>query len=393
MNWLVKGLLIGAAIAVAGVVIAGTGGLAGAAIIAGAAAGGAGIGELMSTMSWAPKEVAGAILGACSANVFTNGRPAARAHLDVVACIKHPATPPIATGSGNVYINSQPAARVSDKTGCGGDITDGSGNVNIGGGTQQTDPIHPEDLVPGWIHAAILVVGVGAAIVLAGPVVAVAGLIGGLAGGAGGAWIGGKLWGEGSDGQKWAMLGGSLIGGALGTKGGAWFDRNYAITTEGLGSNLGNVRIRPRAPNQQRTDLSNPPEPVRGSDGRFIARSESPAIYNRSTQYPKDYRAGVVDEVLDAHTIQSGPHAGKIRTGDGEIVARADPRITIEHNRAVVDHWNEVGYNSSRSVRNDFYNDTSNMSIRLKGANSSDGGRMSSQGIRYRQDTGPNYSN
>ncbi len=54
MSWLMKGLMIGAAIAVAGVLIAGTGGLAAVAIVGGVAAGGAGIGEMMSTMSFAP---------------------------------------------------------------------------------------------------------------------------------------------------------------------------------------------------------------------------------------------------------------------------------------------------------------------------------------------------
>jgi len=79
-------------------------------------------------------------------------------------------------------------------------------------------------------------------------------------------------------------------------------------------------------------------------------------------------------------------------TADGDIVSRDDPRLTIEHNTPVVEHWNETGYDSPRSVRNDFYNDTDNMSLRLRSANSADGGRMSAEGIRYRQDVGPNHS-
>lgn len=37
----------------------------------------------------------------------------------------------------------------------------------------------------------------------------------------GGEWLDGKLFGEGSDGQKWMMLGGSLAGGFMGAKGGS----------------------------------------------------------------------------------------------------------------------------------------------------------------------------
>lgn len=224
MSWLLKGLLIGAAIAVAGVAIVGTGGLAAVAVVGAGAAMGAGLGEAMSTMSFAGKEVTGAIATTGSSNVFVNGLRAARAHVDMVACSKHPGPMPIATGSGQVYINGMPAARVDDKTGCSAVITKGSGNVYIGGGTAQTDTINPENLVPGWVHASLLVVGVGSAIVLAGPVIAVGGLIGAYAGGIGGGWVGGKMFGEGSDGQKWSAIAGSFLGGYLGAKAapGAW---------------------------------------------------------------------------------------------------------------------------------------------------------------------------
>jgi uncharacterized Zn-binding protein involved in type VI secretion len=224
MSWLLKGLLIGAGIALVGVAIVGTGGLAAVAIVGGAAAAGAGIGEVMSTMSFAPKEVVGQIIEG-SRNVYIRGKKAARAHVDHAECSKHPQPPKvIATGSGNVYINGMPAARVGDKTECGAEITAGAGNVFIGGGTQQTDAISPENLVPGWVHAALLVVGLGSAVILAGPIIAVGGLVGGTLGGIGGSWVGGQVFGEGSDGQKWSMLGGSVVGGYVGAKGasGAW---------------------------------------------------------------------------------------------------------------------------------------------------------------------------
>jgi uncharacterized Zn-binding protein involved in type VI secretion len=254
MSWLLKGLLIGAAIAVTGVLIAGTGGLAAVAIVGGAAAMGAGLGEAMSTMSFAPKEVSGAISLIGSTDVFINGLAAARAHVDMVLCSKHPGPPiPIATGSGQVYINGQPAARVDDKTGCGGDITKGSGNVYIGGGTQQTDTINPENLVPEWVHVSLLVVGVGSAVVLAGPVIAIGGLVGAFAGGYGGSWLGGKVFGEGSDGQKWSAIAGSFLGGFLGAKTapGAWrFAQRVQVKVEPgtLGMNGGNVKVSLKPP-------------------------------------------------------------------------------------------------------------------------------------------------
>ncbi|BBA34221.1 Rhs family protein [Methylocaldum marinum] len=337
MNWLVKGLLIGGAIAVAGVAIAGTGGLAAAAIVGGAAAGGAGIGELMSTMSWAPKEIAGAIVGAGSGNVYINGRPAVRAHLDKVACDKHSGTPPIATGSSKVFINGLPAARVGDKTGCGGDITEGSGNVFIGGGTLQTDVIHPEDLVPGWVHATLFVVGAAAAVVLAGPVVATLGLVGGLAGGAGGGWFGGRVWGEGSDGQKWAMLGGSLISGALGTKGGVWFNRNYEITSFGVGSNLGNINITSRSTPLKTTPLQPfyvgeeiPGNPKAWTSGRGPVRYLSGIDREACRLHVKDGKlydnAGNPFDTSDAKTWDGQPKAIYIMDKEGKLFASMEQK-------------------------------------------------------------------
>lgn len=218
MSWLLGGLLAAAAIAVAAVAIVGTGGLAAVAIVGGAAAAGAGLGEMMSTMSWAPKEEVGKITAAGSANVFTNGLRAIRAHLDTAKCDKHTDTEKVATGSGTVFINGMPAARVDDKTTCSAVITKGSANVHVGGPTVQTDEIHAEDLVPTWVHVALFVVGAGAAVVLAGPALAIGGIVGGVAGGLGGSLLGAEIFGEGSDGQKWSMLGGSLLGGWLGGK-------------------------------------------------------------------------------------------------------------------------------------------------------------------------------
>jgi|GEM_PF-1580480 len=246
MGGLLAGLLIGAAVAVAAVAIIGTGGLAAAAMIGAGAATGAGIGQVLGSLSCAPQPVTGTIVATGSFNVYINGIPAARAHVDVVLCSQHPGPPaPIAEGSASVSINSQPAARVGDHTGCSAVISLGSQNVFIGGPTTQTDVMHPE--VPSWVSWSIGIVGIGAALVLVGPLVAFAGLVGSLGMGLLGNWLGGKIWGEGSDGQKLSMLGGSILGGWMGIKGGVKFNENYTISVEGLGSNLGNVRITPRS--------------------------------------------------------------------------------------------------------------------------------------------------
>lgn len=220
MSWLLKGLLIGAAIAVAGVAIVGHRRSCSGSHRGRCCGHGRRTGrddehhELCAQGDLRQHHGVGAL------NVFTTGRPAARAHLDFAMCSKHPQVPALlATGSGTVFINSMPAARVDDKTICSAVVTSGSSNVYIGGPTVQTDQINPEDLVPGWVHAALLVVGLGAAVVLAGPALAVVGLVGGVAGGWGGNWLGGKLFGEGSDGQKWSALGGGFLGGIIGAKG------------------------------------------------------------------------------------------------------------------------------------------------------------------------------
>ncbi|WP_284365176.1 PAAR domain-containing protein [Pseudomonas putida] len=384
LGGLLAGLAIGAGAVLIGIAVIGTGGLGAvalAAMVGAGAATGAGIGQLIGSLSFACSETGQIRSG--SSNVYINGKPAARAHLDNAECSDHPGGPKIlAQGSDSVYINGQPAARVGDRTVCDAKISAGSPNVCIGGGTATTDAIDPE--IPVWLERAVMALGLASAFVLASPVLVVAGVAGGIAGGMAGHWAGGELFGEGSDGQKLMAFGGALLGGGIGAKGGKAFDARYEIKVQGLGSNLGNVKVVPK-----KVSVDSPP--IRGADGRFVKSSETPVQYNRKSQYPSGYRAGVREKVLDANTIQDGPDAGKVLTADMDVVHRSDPRITIEHNKPVVEHWNEQGYNSARASRNDFYNDTDNMSIRLRSANSSDGTRMVAEGVRYREDVGPDY--
>ncbi|WP_284398355.1 PAAR domain-containing protein, partial [Pseudomonas putida] len=322
LGGLLAGLAIGAGAVLIGIAVIGTGGLGAvalAAMVGAGAATGAGIGQLIGSLSFACSETGQIRSG--SSNVYINGKPAARAHLDNAECSDHPGGPKIlAQGSDSVYINGQPAARVGDRTVCDAKISAGSPNVCIGGGTATTDAIDPE--IPVWLERAVMALGLASAFVLASPVLVVAGVAGGIAGGMAGHWAGGELFGEGSDGQKLMAFGGALLGGGIGAKGGKAFDARYEIKVQGLGSNLGNVKVVPK-----KVSVDSPP--IRGADGRFVKSSETPVQYNRKSQYPSGYRAGVREKVLDANTIQDGPDAGKVLTADMDVVHRSDPRITI----------------------------------------------------------------
>jgi len=221
-GWMIAGLVGGAIIGAA--IIAVTGGTAAvavAAVAAGASAGG-GLGEVLGSMSWAPRHVTGVLVDG-SPNVYINGRAAIRAHLSFGECAEDgPAKKVVAQGSAKVYINDLPAARINDLLACSAEIHSGSPNVIIGGDTEQTDEIEPE--IPAWVNWTLLAVGAGAAAVLASPAIAILGTLGGLGGGFVGSLLGGARFGEGSDGQKWSMLAGGFAGGFLGGKGGAKFD-------------------------------------------------------------------------------------------------------------------------------------------------------------------------
>jgi uncharacterized Zn-binding protein involved in type VI secretion len=351
MSWLLKGLLIGAAIAVAGVAIVGTGGLAAVAVVGAGAAMGAGLGEAMSTMSFAGKEVTGAIAMTGSSNVFVNSLAAARAHIDMVACSKHPGPIPIATGSGQVFINGMPAARVDDKTGCSAVITKGSGNVYIGGGTMQTDTINPENLVPGWVHASLLVVGVGSAIILAGPVIAVGGLVGAYAGGIGGGWAGGKMFGEGSDGQKWSAIVGSFLGGYLGAKAapGAWeFAQRVQVSVEPgtLGMNGGNVKFSLKPKTTTDPDAAPPtPETTAQDVPRVSSRPEWLRRLDEGNQFNAEREASYpYNEVyIDSPKGSGYTRLDSYNPAAGEIVSRKFTQLSEIQEKTAVGYINEIG--------------------------------------------------
>jgi uncharacterized Zn-binding protein involved in type VI secretion len=353
MSGLLIGLLVGAAI---GIAVVGTGGLAAVAIVGASAAAGAGIFEVLSTMSFVPKEICGAIAGIGSPNVFTNSLAAARANLDFTLCSKHPGPPiPISTGSSTVFINGQPAARVDDTTFCGAVITTGSNNVYIGGGV--TGTIRPENLVPGWVHATLLVIGVGGALVGAAAAVGVlaavavvgTGTVLGIGGGYLGAWLGGKLFGQGSDGQKALMLVGTIVGGSVAARG----------ATAGL--RMASMEPAP-AVIEPPTRVSEPVAPVRGQTPAPQAEPAT-ATPQRTARAAKELtaaeRAQELHSLLDARA-QRARTTAVTETEEGiRVVSSSERRLSpaqrnaLSHNEvegAGVGHAEVTGVNAAKEM-------------------------------------------
>jgi len=139
-----------------------------------------------------------------------------------VDCDNHAGRPLIAQGSGTVLINGQPTARVGDRSACDAAIEEGLQNVVIGGPTVTTDAISPE--VPGYVHTAMLVVGLASAATLVGLAAAALGFVGGTAGGAVMHQVGGALFGEDRTGRS------SWPSAARWRTAGAWAGRACART-------------------------------------------------------------------------------------------------------------------------------------------------------------------
>lgn len=229
---LVTGLVVGALAGVlVGAAVIATGGLALVAVAAavGVTAGAAGVGEVVGSMNVTSQIFGADVTGQVttgSANVFANGKAVARAQVDTAICSSHGPTPQlVAEGSSTVFVNGKPFARVGDMILCSAKIQSGSPNVFVGGPTDKSlaHLITPE--VSDTVHTVLLVAGVGAALIVAGPLIGGAAIAGGLLGGALGSWAGGELFGEGSDGQKAMMLLGAWRGGARGAQGGGWLGK------------------------------------------------------------------------------------------------------------------------------------------------------------------------
>ncbi|WP_285691530.1 GH-E family nuclease [Actinoplanes sp. NBRC 103695] len=144
---------------------------------------------------------------------------------------------------------------------------------------------------------------------------------------------------------------------------------------------------------------------LQGPDGRWATDPTAPPnSHNRDTEYPSGYRQPTHDSMTTRYTEEGQVAGGPPRDpATGERIPRdqltwydsrgrpvpAD-QLTYEHHRPVVQHWNDEGRFTSRSERNDWYNDPSNLSPMSRPDNSRGGSLMQD---RYIQDTGPGYSN
>ena len=218
------GLILGAlAGAVIGAAIVATGGAA-ALAIAGAACTGASLGGMLGELvgSMITANSGPIITGSPTVHIGGNGKQAAIACGSKVACVAHKLSM-VAQGSATVFIEGLPAARKTDKGTCAFVIAQGCSSVFIGGPVTTCAPIGSE--VPWQAEAALLILGLaGGGLAMAAKGLGMAaiaarlggGLVGGIGGAMGGHWAGGKLFGEGSFGQKIMTFGGGIAGAMLG---------------------------------------------------------------------------------------------------------------------------------------------------------------------------------
>jgi uncharacterized Zn-binding protein involved in type VI secretion len=133
----------------------------------------------ISTVFKLPEPTTGAVKKG-SGNVFINGRPAARAGLDLTSpCSGMPlnhfpssSDVVIADGSSTVIVNGYPIARLKDKIACGAHISSGSENVFIGGDTARMADVFD---LEGWMETGFQLLA-GAALIGAGALAAAAGI-------------------------------------------------------------------------------------------------------------------------------------------------------------------------------------------------------------------------
>lgn len=102
--------------------------------------------------------------------------------------------------------------------------------------------------------------------------------------------------------------------------------------------------------------------------------------YNRNNEYPHGNNKKVRDEVIKNNTDANG----NIRDPETNKVIPPE-KVTIEHKKPVVEHWNEEGFNQTRKQRREWYNNKDNLTVKEKAANSSEVAKMKKT---YRQEAG-----
>ena len=349
-----SGVLVGLAIGIAaGAFIVATGGLG--AIAVGAAigvAGGAGLaGQAIGSTIMGPPT--GAITTG-SPNVMTNNLPQAATVIGIGPCAKESGVPQaVATGAETVLINNMPAARKGEKMTCSAAIISGSPNVLIGGASVQVLPMEPE--VPAALSNTLLAMTIGGTLIATGGIAAAygvgaaagslaGGLLGGHFGGMGGQMLAESM-GFGATGQAiGGVLGGfagGMLGGGAGFRGGRAFDSRYAVTSEGLGSNFGNIRITPRNPPPGQ------PGPWKGPTD--YSKIPNPKNVDASTKPTPRQRS----EMLKANREHNDGILRDDRTGEVMVESQKSQKgVTPPQNEAQVDHIKPVDKGGTRAQDN-----------------------------------------
>jgi hypothetical protein len=115
-----------------------------------------------------------------------------------------------------------------------------------------------------------------------------------------------------------------------------------------------------------------------------------PARFTRDTEYLKRVDPDVAEAVFKAAEVP-GTNEQKLRAADGSIIDRSDATID-HHNPTVADHWNTIGFDSPKSVRNEYFQNPEHMAVLSRSANSKLGRQMQIDGVEFTQEVGPNYT-
>ena len=145
---------------------------------------------------------------------------------------------------------------------------------------------------------------------------------------------------------------------------------------------------------------------LHGPDGYYAKDPTAPpGAHNRDSEYPGGYRESTHDEMARRYTVEGGLAGEWPRMPGGKRMPKEDmtwldengeeidippgDEITYDHNKPVVQDWNDNGRFNPRQYRNDWYNNVDNLRPQLRSENSRGGATL---GLRYEQETGGAYT-
>jgi RHS repeat-associated protein len=112
-------------------------------------------------------------------------------------------------------------------------------------------------------------------------------------------------------------------------------------------------------------------------------REREKGKHTRASEYPHGNSNEVREFIIKKHTNERGEVIDPVT----KKVIPAD-KVTIEHKIPVVVHWNTKGRFQTKEQRARWYNKKSNLTVKERGPNSSEGAKMK---IEFEQKTGKNY--